>query len=116
MRSPRSRNAAPSSPSEDDRCRAGGGVGGVATGDDAARRETCTVRIDGDLGNFWFHGALKVKLFDAARDDLPGVPRKMNLAPFLATQVLDTIPHAVDVTRHVDCPLVEALQRVAADA
>ena len=37
MRSPRSRNAAPSSPSEDDRCRAGGGVGGVATGDDAAR-------------------------------------------------------------------------------
>ena len=37
MRSPRSRNAAPSSPSDDDRCRAGGGVGGVATGDDAAR-------------------------------------------------------------------------------
>ena len=83
---------------------------------EAFGRETCTVRIDGDLGNFWFHGALKVKLFDAARDDLPGVPRKMNLAPFLATQVLDTIPHAVDVTRHVDCPLVEALQRVAADA
>ena len=55
-------------------------------------------------------------LTDDAAGRLPHVRPKTHLKALLATQVVSTVTHDVDIRRDVECRLVEALEIVAAAA
>ena len=63
---------------------------------------------------FWTHTATVVVLTEDATRRLPHVQPKTHLKALLATQVVSTVTHDVDIRRDVECRLVEALEIVAA--